>query len=58
MSYIIRNHKDTAQPRAAHHRGVGWVQPYILTRMLVRPLNLIFLKSGEGGFFCSKTERF
>ena len=32
----------------------GWIQLYILTRMLVRPINLDFWKSGGSGFFLFK----
>ena len=32
----------------------GWIQTYIMTRMLVRPVNLSFWKSGESGLFCLK----
>ena len=30
------------------------MQPYILTRMFFRPVNLNFQKFGEYGFFCSE----
>ena len=47
--YINWNHKDTSHPREG-----GWIQPYVLIRMLVRPVNLNFWKSGECGFFLLK----
>ena len=47
VPYINQNHKDI--PKEG-----GCIQPYILTRMLSRPVNLNFWKSGESGFFCLK----
>ena len=48
-SYINWNHEYTT-----HRREVRWIQPYILTRMVARPVNLNFWKSGECGFCCLK----
>ena len=50
VHYINRNHKDKTYPRER-----GWLQPYMLTRMLVRSVNLN-LESVE--YFVDKSERF
>ena len=37
-------------------KGGGWMKTYIMTRMLVRPVNLVIWKSGETRFFCLKNQ--
>ena len=36
----------------------GWMQPYVLTKILIKLVNLNFIKSGGVSFFVQKLEGF